>query len=46
MTLEQAEREAIARALQATGNNRSRAAEILDINRVTLLRKITQYNIA
>jgi len=46
LTLEQAEREAIARALQATGNNRSRAAEILDINRVTLLRKITQYNIA
>ena len=45
-TLEQAERHAITRALQAAGNNRSRAAEILEINRATLLRKISQYDIA
>ncbi|MCE5280399.1 MAG: sigma-54 dependent transcriptional regulator [Planctomycetaceae bacterium] len=46
MTIEQAERMAIARALKATANNRSQAARILDINRATLLRKLDLYNMA
>ncbi|MCE5327312.1 MAG: sigma-54 dependent transcriptional regulator [Planctomycetaceae bacterium] len=46
MTMEQAERMAIARALKATNNNRSQAARILDINRATLLRKLDLYQIA
>ena len=46
MTLQQAERMAIVRALQATSNNRSQAARILNINRATLLRKIDLYELA
>ncbi len=46
MSLQSAEREAIIRALHAVDNNRSRAAEILKINRATLLRKISEYDIS
>lgn len=45
VSLRQAERQAILHALQATDNNRTRAAKILKINRATLLRKIGQYEI-
>jgi DNA-binding NtrC family response regulator len=39
-TLEEAERRAIAAALQATAGNRVRAAELLGIARSTLLEKL------
>jgi len=45
MTLEEAEHQAIALALDATGNNRSEAARILNINRGTLLRKIAHHGV-
>ena len=46
MSLDDAERSAITAALAATENNRSTAASILGINRGTLLRKISQYQIS
>ena len=46
LTLQEAERQAIARALDATGSNRSEAARILNVNRGTLLRKISQHGVS
>lgn len=45
MTLEENEKEYIVWVLQQVGNNRTRAAEILDIDRVSLWRKLRRYNI-
>ncbi len=42
-TLDGAERAAIQRALDASGNNHTAAAELLGISRRTLLRKLKQY---
>jgi two-component system, NtrC family, response regulator AtoC len=42
-TLEELEKQAIARALQASEGNRTRAAEQLGISRRTLHRKIAEY---
>ncbi len=39
-TLENLEREAIKRALEVTGGNRTRAAEMLGISRATLWRRL------
>ncbi len=44
-TLEQMEKEHITRTLLATGGNRSRAAQILGIDRKTLYEKIKRYQI-
>jgi DNA-binding NtrC family response regulator len=44
-TLQEVERETIARALQATGGHRKRAAKLLDMAERTLYRKIQQYNL-
>ena len=46
MTLREAEHTAISNALDAVDHNRTRAAEILGINRGTLLRKISEYQVA
>jgi len=46
VTLAEAERRAIAVALDAAGDNRSEAARILDVHRGTLLRKMAQYDMA
>jgi len=46
MSIEEADHSAIVNALEATNHNRSRAAEILGINRGTLLRKIAQHQVA
>ncbi len=46
MSIEEAEHSAIVNALHAVNNNRTRAAEILGINRGTLLRKIAEYQTA
>jgi len=46
ITLEQVEREAIRHALSQTNNNRSKAAELLNIHRGTLARKMRQYDLA
>jgi DNA-binding NtrC family response regulator len=43
MTLREIEREYIIEALRMTGGNKSRAAEILDIDRRTLHRKLDEY---
>ena len=43
MTLRELEREYIIEALRMTGGNKSRAAEILDIDRRTLHRKLDEY---
>lgn len=45
-TLQDAERSAIAGALEACDNNRTAAADALGIHRGTLLRKISQYGLA
>ena len=45
-TLHDAERSAIAGALEACDNNRTAAANVLGIHRGTLLRKITQHGLA
>lgn len=45
MTLEENEKEYILWVLQQVGKNRTRAAEILDIDRVSLWRKLRRYNI-
>ena len=44
-TLAEAELQAIRRALESAGFNRSAAARILDIHRTTLLRKLRQYGL-
>lgn len=46
MTLEAAERTLIARTLQATGGNQSRAAAILNIERRRLYRKVKRYGLS
>jgi len=45
LTLEAVEREMIVRTLEATGNNRTRAAEILGISRRALYNKLRKYGI-
>jgi two-component system, NtrC family, response regulator AtoC len=44
-SLEKAERELITRALQETGWQKTRAANLLGINRATLYAKVKQYNL-
>jgi predicted transcriptional regulator len=44
-SLEKAERELIARALQKTGWQKTQAAALLGITRATLYAKLKQYNI-
>ena len=44
-TIEATERTQIERALQATGGNKSKAAEMLGIDRITLWRKIKAYRL-
>ena len=44
--IERTEMEAIRRALQETGGNRSRAAELLGISRATIHRKMKAYHIS
>jgi DNA-binding NtrC family response regulator len=44
-SLEELEREHIQKVLQASGNNLSRAADILGITRSTLYSKIRKYNL-
>lgn len=44
-SLEQAETDAIRSALAQCGDNRSRAADMLNIHRTTLIRKIKQYGL-
>jgi len=46
MTLDEAERAAIQRALAAAGNNQLQAARLLDIHRSTLARKLRGYHVA
>lgn len=46
VTLMDAERQAVADALRATGGNRRRAAEVLGIARSTLLEKIRKYGLS
>ena len=46
MTLDEAERAAIQRALAAAGNNQLQAARLLDIHRSTLARKLREYHVA
>nr|WP_245325757.1 helix-turn-helix domain-containing protein [Paeniglutamicibacter terrestris] len=43
--IESAERDAIVKALAATGGNKSEAAEILGIGRTTLYRRIRQLHL-
>ncbi len=43
--LDEVERKAIAQALEFTGGDRSRTAELLGIGRTTLYRKIKEYNL-
>jgi two-component system response regulator HydG len=43
ISLEEVERALILKTLEETGGNRSRAAEILGINRRTLLNKLKEY---
>ena len=45
LPLTEIERQALIHALEATGNNMTQAAQALGINRVTLYRKLKQYNI-
>lgn len=45
LRLDEVERKAIAQALEFTGRDRSRAAELLGIGRTTLYRKIKEYNL-
>ena len=46
MTMSEIEQEAIRRALQHTGGNRTQVAEILQIGRRTLQRKIKEFDLA
>ncbi|MBC7909938.1 MAG: helix-turn-helix domain-containing protein, partial [Pyrinomonadaceae bacterium] len=43
MTLEEIEREAIAQTLERTGDNVKKTAEILDLHRPTLYRKLRKF---
>jgi len=45
VSLEELERKHIARVLQSTGRNKSLAAQILDVPRTTLWRKLKQFNL-
>jgi len=45
VSLEQLERQHIARVLQSTGRNKSLAAQILDVPRTTLWRKLKQFKL-
>ena len=45
MTIEEVEKEVIARTLAHTGNNRTRASEILGISRRSLYNKIQRYGL-
>jgi two-component system response regulator HydG len=45
MSLEDLEREAIARTLESVAGNRRRAADILGIGERTLYRKLKQYGL-
>ena len=44
-TLQEAEQTAIIAALDATNGNHTKAAQVLGINRSTLLRKIQKYHL-
>lgn len=46
MSLAEAQRRAIERALEATGKNQVRAARLLNIHRSTLARKMREYHVA
>ena len=45
LSLQEAERRAVAHALEASDWNITKAAQVLDINRVTLYRKLRKYNL-
>jgi transcriptional regulator of acetoin/glycerol metabolism len=45
VSLEELERRHIARVLESTGRNKSLAAQILDVPRTTLWRKLKQFNL-
>ena len=45
LSLQEAERQAVVHALEASDWNISRAAQVLNINRVTLYRKLRKYNL-
>jgi DNA-binding NtrC family response regulator len=45
MTLEENEKDYIVWILEQTGNNKTKAAEILGIDRVSLWRKIRRFNL-
>jgi len=45
LTLREAEKRAIVRALDTSGHNRTRAAKLLDIDRSTLRRKMQEYGL-
>ena len=45
LSLQETERRAVARALEASDWNITKAAQVLDINRVTLYRKLRKYNL-
>jgi len=44
-TLEELEKQALSRALRATGNNIRQTAKVLGINRATVYRKLEKYNL-
>ncbi len=46
LPLEEVERQAIVRALEATGNNIRQTAKVLGINRATVYRKLEKFNLA
>ena len=45
LSMQEAERQAIVRALEVSGSNITRAAQVLDIDRTTLYRKLRKYNL-
>ena len=45
LSMQEAERQAIVRALEVSGSNITRAAQVLDIDRTTLHRKLRKYNL-
>ena len=44
--LEELERQALVRALEATGNNIRQTAKVLGINRATVYRKLEKFNLS
>lgn len=46
LPLEEVEKQALVRALKATGNNIRQAAKVLGINRATVYRKLEKYNLS